>query len=160
MANAELKSHSSHGSSNFSRRRVNRRSMSGCMAFGCIRKYTATRSLGRPSGLTECPATSFSKISLNHECQARIECRYARSWRYPVCIRGSTPVHGPDKTEWPKKAQRGGERGGKGAGRKEKQRQTEMEGDRAVEEKGGRFSITVAVRAQFGNPISQPRTRL
>lgn len=57
----------------------------------CIRKYTATRSLGRPSELTECPATSFGKISLNHECQAEIECRYMRSWRrYPVRIRGST----------------------------------------------------------------------
>lgn len=93
----------------------------------CVRKYTATRSLGRPSGLTKRSATSFGKISLNHEYQARIECRYALlvAVAYPVCVCGSTPLHSPDKIERPEKREREEgekEKGGGGEGGKEKER--------------------------------------
>lgn len=128
--------------------RVNRRSRTHG-----TRKYTAARSLGRPSGLTECPATSFGKISLNHECQARIECHYARSWRYPVYAHGSTPLHTVHRIKWngQKKKHSEGKRE-REMGRVEwREKRTEIKGAvrRGVEEKRGRFSITVAVRAQF-----------
>jgi len=74
-----------------------------------------------------------------------------------VYTRATTPLCSPGKIErLTKKAQKQRET----ETDKESEREREREEEEEKEEKRGWFSIMVAVRVQFGNPISQSRTRL